>query len=205
LIRHTDTEFYLTGGTALCRHYLHHRHSDDLDLFVNGANDFREQVNKVLKALNHGGILFETGTVADTFVRIMAQGEAVFLKIDFINDVPFHYGDFQEAPFFPRIDHWRNILSNKLCALPRQEPKNMADILCIAKHFSFGWPEVFHEARQKDLWVEPIETSRLMEEFPVSLLEEVKWIRKFDPAGCAAELNKIHRDIVNGLNNSLAR
>jgi len=37
LIRRTDTAFYLTGGTALGRHYLHHRYSDDLDLFVNAA------------------------------------------------------------------------------------------------------------------------------------------------------------------------
>lgn len=37
LIRQADTALYLTGGTALCRHYLHHRYSDDLDLFVNQA------------------------------------------------------------------------------------------------------------------------------------------------------------------------
>ena len=35
LIRQADTAFDLTGGTALGRHYLHHRYSDDLDLFVN--------------------------------------------------------------------------------------------------------------------------------------------------------------------------
>ena len=46
LIRQADTTFYLTGGTALGRHYLHHRHSDDLDLFVNAAGDFRDQVKK---------------------------------------------------------------------------------------------------------------------------------------------------------------
>ncbi len=46
LIRQADTAFYLTGGTALGRHYLHHRYSDDLDLFVNAAGDFRDQVKK---------------------------------------------------------------------------------------------------------------------------------------------------------------
>lgn len=30
-----ETEFYLTGGTAASRAYLHHRFSEDLDLFVN--------------------------------------------------------------------------------------------------------------------------------------------------------------------------
>lgn len=28
-----DTEFYLSGGTAASRGYLHHRFSDDLDFF----------------------------------------------------------------------------------------------------------------------------------------------------------------------------
>jgi len=121
----------------------------------------------------------------------------------FENDVAFHFGDFQEASFFPRIDHWRNILSNKLCALPRQEPKDMADILFIARRFPFDWPEVFSEARQKDLWVEPIGISRLMQEFPVSLFEEVKWSQAFDPEAGAADLKKMHRDIFHGLSNSL--
>ena len=30
-----ETGFYLTGGTAASRGYLHHRFSDDLDFFVN--------------------------------------------------------------------------------------------------------------------------------------------------------------------------
>ncbi|MFH1146292.1 MAG: nucleotidyl transferase AbiEii/AbiGii toxin family protein [Pseudomonadota bacterium] len=32
--------FYLTGGTALSRHYFAHRYSDNLDLFVNKDPDF---------------------------------------------------------------------------------------------------------------------------------------------------------------------
>jgi len=43
-----DDSFYLTGGTALGRHYLKHRYSDDLDLFVNRNNDFKQ--------LTHGKI-----------------------------------------------------------------------------------------------------------------------------------------------------
>jgi hypothetical protein len=110
---------------------------------------------------------------------------------------------FQEAPFYPRIDHWRNILSNKLCALSRREPKDMADILAIARRYSFAWPEIFSEARQKDLWVEPIEISRIIQEFPVELLKAVKWERPFDPVVFTAALKAVHRDIFHGLDNSL--
>lgn len=203
LIRQADTAFYLTGGTALGRHYLHHRYSDDLDLFVNQAVDFRDQVKKALEALRRGLIEFETGTAADDFVRILARDGDMPLKIDFINDVAFHYDDFQEAEFYHRIDHWRNILSNKLCALSRREPKDMADILSIAGRFSFTWPEIFGEARQKDLWVEPIEISRTIQEFSLELLAAVKWVQPVDPSFFAADLKAIHRDIFHGRANSL--
>ncbi|MFH1039288.1 MAG: nucleotidyl transferase AbiEii/AbiGii toxin family protein [PVC group bacterium] len=203
LIRQAETGFYLTGGTALGRHYLRHRYSADLDLFVNAAGDFREQVKIVLEAMRRSGITYKTGTAADTFVRILAREGEIPLKIDFINDVAFHYGDFQEAPFYPRIDHWRNILSNKLCALSRREPKDMADILAIARRFAFTWPEIFSEARQKDIWVEPIEISKIIQEFPVELLEAVKWERSFDPGVFAAALKTMHLDIFHGRINSL--
>src|SRR4030042_5868977 len=75
LIRQADTAFYLTGGTALGRHYLHHRYSDDLDLFVNAAGDFREQVKKAMEALRRGGIALEPGTAAETFVGILGGEE----------------------------------------------------------------------------------------------------------------------------------
>ena len=102
-----DAPFYLTGGTALGRHYLHHRYSDDLDLFVNQAADFRDQVKKAL------------------------------------------------------------------------------------------------EARQKDLWVEPLEIARTIEEFPVDLLAALKWEQPVDPDACTAALKMLHSDIFHGSSNSL--
>ena len=101
-------------------------------------------------------------------------------------------------------NYMRNILSKKLCALSRREPKDMADILSIAGRFSFAWPEIFGKARQKDLWVEPIETSRTIQEFPVDLLAAVKWVQPVDPGLFAADLKAIHRDIFHGQANSLA-
>ncbi len=135
-------------------------------------------------------------------MRVLARRDEALLKIDFVNDVAFHYGDFQEAAFYPRIDHWRNILSNKLCALSRREPKDIADILFIAGRFAFSWPEVFHEARQKDLWVDPIEVSRIINEFLVELLGGIKWVKKFEIKAFAVSLQELHLDILHGRNNS---
>lgn len=52
IVKQSGTPFYLTGGTALSRHYFHHRFSDDLDLFVNSEPDYSRQVAQILNALN---------------------------------------------------------------------------------------------------------------------------------------------------------
>lgn len=46
VIQQCDTEFYLTGGTALSRCYLDHRYSDDLDFFVNLSPTLEKQSDK---------------------------------------------------------------------------------------------------------------------------------------------------------------
>lgn len=47
ILRNNFGPFYLTGGTALCRHYLDHRYSEDIDLFINEREDFTELVQKI--------------------------------------------------------------------------------------------------------------------------------------------------------------
>jgi predicted nucleotidyltransferase component of viral defense system len=51
VLRTIDTDFYLTGGTAASRVYLHHRFSDDLDLFVNDNDSFGLWVGRVIQGL----------------------------------------------------------------------------------------------------------------------------------------------------------
>lgn len=155
IVRAQNVDFYLTGGTALSRAYLNHRYSDDLDLFVNQATNFKQQVNLVVTALRDIDLNLIAGVSSESFLRITVQKDHFSLKIDFVNDVKYHYGDFSLADFFHKIDSWRNILSNKLCAVSRSEPKDIADILYIARNFSFEWPELFEEAKSKDLWVDP--------------------------------------------------
>jgi hypothetical protein len=53
-----DNSFYLTGGTALSRAYLHHRFSDDLDLFVNNDETYKKQVECIFQLLQTTDIPF---------------------------------------------------------------------------------------------------------------------------------------------------
>ena len=48
-----ETGFYLTGGTAASRAYLHHRFSDDVDFFVNDDDRFGLWARRVVQALAH--------------------------------------------------------------------------------------------------------------------------------------------------------
>ena len=203
MVQDQEVDFYLTGGTALSRCYLNHRYSDDLDFFVNEAPDFKKQTERVVSAIRQAGMQIEIGTASESFLRITVLKDEVSLKIDFVNDVIYHYGDFETAHFFNKIDSWRNILSNKLSAVSRLEPKDIVDLLFIAKNFAFEWPDIMAEAKNKDLWVEPLNVSRIIKEFPVKLFDTIKWIIPADQKVLDIERLQMHDDIFYGRSNSL--
>jgi hypothetical protein len=204
IIPRQEVDFYLTGGTALSRCYLNHRYSDDLDFFINKSPDFKKQAQCVVTAIRQHNIKIEIGTASESFFRITVLKDRIPLIIDFVNDVEFHYEGFEAADFFPKIDSWRNILSNKLSAVSRLEPKDVADILFIAKKFSFEWPEIIEEAKSKDLWVNPLDVSRIIKDFPVNLFDTIKWIIHADKKVLDKERLQMHADIFYGRSNSLA-
>jgi hypothetical protein len=203
IVQRQEVDFYLTGGTALSRRYLNHRYSDDLDFFINQAPDFKKQAQRVVTAIRQDNINIEIGTASESFLRITVMKDQRHLIIDFVNDVEFHYGGFEAADFFPKIDSWRNILSNKLTAVSRLEPKDVADTIFIAKNFSFDWPEIIEEAKNKDLWVNPLDVSRIIKEFPVNLFDSIKWIIPVDQKFIDKERLQMHDDIFYGRSNSL--
>ena len=83
------------------------------------------------------------------------------------------------------------------------EPKDVADTLFIAKNFSFEWPEIIEEAKNKDLWVNPLDVSRIIKEFPVNLFDSIKWITPVDQKVLDKERLQMHDDIFYGRSNSL--
>ncbi len=120
------------------------------------------------------------------------------LKIDMVNDVAAHFGCITNREGFGDIDDWRNILSNKLCALSRMEPKDYADILFISNAYDFNWKEVVTEAREKDLWVDPIEISRMLRLFPVEQFNSINWISTPNFQTCGKAFSLISEDILKG-------
>lgn len=198
------TDFYLTGGTALSRNYLHHRFSDDLDFFVNRIPDFKSQVQLCIDTLKV--TFFDNVEIAisgDSFARIFINTNEVSLKIEFINDVGFRVNKPIQTKLFIRTDNIENILSNKICALSRDEPKDIADILFISAKYNFNWKEIIDFAKNKDAWVDESEVLIILEKFDIKRLSQVNWI---DPINFAEIENKmpiIIQDILLGKSNSL--
>lgn len=125
------------------------------------------------------------------------------LKIDFVNDISQHYGDFEYNKELGKIDSWQNILSNKLTALFRFEPKDITDIWMISTHKKFSWKSIVKEAKNKEAGIEPEVIFNILKSFPIGQLELIKWISKPDPFQFKNDLSIIADDIFNGRENSL--
>ena len=83
--------FYLTGGTALGRHYLNHRYSDDLDFFTNVQLDFQKNTETVIQALRNK-FEVEINSISESYVLLSVKRSDISLKIEFVRDVPYRDG-----------------------------------------------------------------------------------------------------------------
>ncbi len=146
--------FYLSGGTALAAFHLHHRRSEDLDLFSREAFDGAEVVRVVNGVAEEEPIPRRIHGRLGFVVRI--EGEP--LRVEFV-----HYAFDPIEPPRPRyhdlrVDGLRDILANKLSAVvERTEPKDFADLLFLLRSTpltleqgmedcrgKFGWPGLRH-------------------------------------------------------------
>lgn len=151
LIRHNlvTENFFLTGGTALSVFYLHHRQSNDLDLFTRHNTDLGE-LDFAMKGLWRREYVRVRSS--DAFLSLIIRG----VRVDFVVD-PLSLDEPRDSVVLElshhlRLDTLRNVLSNKLCALAsRLEPKDYIDYyaLCGALGVSSFKP-IFDEARKKD-------------------------------------------------------
>lgn len=212
IIKKLNTPFFLTGGTALSRHYFNHRYSDDLDLFVNSNPDFQQYLDIVLNSLNSpentNTFYLEKESIRrfENFAQIFIINSThpeVKLKIDYVNDISKHYGNLESNVNLGKIDGWENILSNKITAIFRFEPKDIADIWIIAKNRNFNWKTIIKDAKSKEAGVEPEVIFNILKSFPIEQLNLIKWTNKPDYKLLKLELSQIADDIFFSKENSL--
>lgn len=159
-----DTGFYLTGGTAASRGYLHHRFSDDLDLFVNDDNRFALWAQRVIEAVA-AGVDVEVDVVqrGARFVRITLTAADTLLKVEMVNGVPAHVGEVSVHPVLGRLDSAENILANKLTAVvDRREPKDLADIRGFCCRMGLTCEAALSGAQSKAAGLFPADVARAL-------------------------------------------
>jgi hypothetical protein len=195
------TQFFLTGGTALSRAYYNHRYSDDLDFFVNSVSDFHEQVELVMSKLKEDGFLWDDTrdfVSRDNFVSLRVyRNSDTLLKLDFVNDVAPHFGDFVKTEIYCRTDSIRNILSNKLSALFRFAGKDVADIREIALHESINWSAIINDSRQKDAGIELTVAAEILKGIPLHEFESIHWIKNPGWETFQKDIDKIAFEMIN--------
>lgn len=196
-------DFYLTGGTALSRFYFQHRFSDGLDFFANQIDSFQEELKQFEEKIKSIGLNYKIISSSPSFKRLVIDKEAQ-LKIDFVNDVNFRYGGNHVFQNFNRVDNLRNILSNKLTALERLEPKDVADILFICRNLSFLWEDIFDDALKKVSFIDPIIISKYLTEFSIKSLLKLNWIINFNSEAAEKDIRTIGLDILKKNKNSLS-
>lgn len=209
LVNALRTPFYLTGGTALSRHYYNHRYSDDLDFFMNQGEGFASWMQSVFDQLatesRRGDFFIDYQKAVRTrdFAQVVLFKDDIVLKLDFVNDVAPHYGDMEESPVLGRVDGWRNILSNKLTAMGRLEIKDLVDLWVIAIHQKFNWRAVFAEAKTKDAGLDPVMIYELIRSVPAELLDVVKWVSRVEANKFLRDIEILADDLFYGHDNSL--
>ena len=163
-INSLDTGFYLTGGTAISRGYLHHRYSDDLDLFVNDKPEFRLWSARIIDGLAARSDWPVQVQVAELrFTRLTIVAKDVPLRIELINDVPAHVGAIVPHPVLGRLDSAENILANKVTAVfDRNEPKDLADIWGLCTRLRLSLRAALVDATSKAAGIFPADLARVL-------------------------------------------
>ncbi len=211
IVKKLNTPFYLTGGTALSRFYFNHRFSDDLDLFVNDNDKYTDHVSLIyrsfLDAEKRGSFKMDytRQSKSKDFARfiLFKDNSDIRLQVDLANDVSKHFGDLENDPILGAIDSWRNILSNKISAVFRYEPKDIADIWIISKNKGFDWQEILSEAKTKELGSDPIIIYEILKSFPADAIESIKWSSQIEKDIFIKDIFIIADDILQGRKNSL--
>ncbi|MDN5360922.1 MAG: hypothetical protein PWQ84_1985 [Thermotogaceae bacterium] len=211
MMKELGMDFYLTGGTALSRAYYHHRFSDDLDFFTHNDPNFLNHVKLFLNALNDSGE-YEIDTkmapqitrdFSRLFIKSVQKNNEVVLKIDFVNDISIHYGEIIEDKVLGKLDSVENILINKITALTRFEPKDIADIWMISKNQSFSWEDIVTKAKNKDAGVNEEQAAGIIRSFPSKFMSKIIWNIEVNTKTFFKEIGQISQELAQGIENSL--
>jgi len=174
-----------------------------LDFFLNDSTDYLDQVKEVFFRLKEAGFFWDTSVdfvSNNTFTtfKVGWSRSNTLLKLDFVNDVAIRFDDIINTDLYYRTDSIRNMLSNKLTAIYRFNPKDVVDIREIALRESINWAQAINDARQKEAGIELIYISDILTGMPQSEFETIAWTRKPSWEEFRSDIDKIIYDMMHG-------
>ncbi len=149
-----EGRFFLTGGAALVGYHLHHRTTQDLDLFTR-EDIIEEGASALVEAAREVGASLERLRTSPSFQRYLLRRGASAVVVDLVRDLAPQI--FEDKPLVGgiRVDPAPEILANKLCTLlSRAEIRDLVDVLALEKA---GYPVEEHLAlaQRKDAGLTP--------------------------------------------------
>lgn len=126
-----ENRFFLTGGAALAGFYLHHRQTEDVDLFTL-EDEIEDGFRLVKKVAREMGASVEPLQTSPDFRRLLlARGESAIV-VDLIHERVYQIDRDKNVINGIRVDTTEEILANKLCALlSRSEVRDLVDVRAL--------------------------------------------------------------------------
>ena len=142
--------FFLTGGGALVGYHLHHRTTDDLDLFTLDPDAFERGPHVIAAVASVVGGRLEVRQDAPGFRRYAVELADGTVIVDLVlervhqacSEKPIHDGILVDPP--------EEILANKLCAIVgRLEERDLVDVMAL-EHAGYRVEDALPHALAKD-------------------------------------------------------
>ena len=148
---HFGEKFYLGAGTALAAFYLHHRHSEDLDLFTLDQDLNFDEVNaEIQKIARQLSLALKHHVSTSTFLQFIfetPQNDA--LKVDIIREIPVHFGEVKNFDGII-VDSLENIAVGKLLSIyGRFDGKDFVDLYFLIKEKGFDFDTLLEQVKEK--------------------------------------------------------
>ena len=197
-----NSQFYLTGGTALSEFYLGHRLSLDLDFFT-GVDGLVLPVSYQVEALGPKKQL-DISTIRrfTSYVEFLVRDEQGSLRVDLALDSPFRFEEPSTSKYGVLVNNYQDLRVDKLLAYyGRAEPRDAVDLYFIMQAEPIEL--LMKQAAQKDpgfdLYWFSVALNRSAS-FPDDVERwPVKMLVPFEPSKLKSDFNRLALQIIESL------
>jgi predicted nucleotidyltransferase component of viral defense system len=184
-----ENGFFLTGGGALVGFYLHHRSTDDLDLFTTVPDAFERGPHALADAAAQLGAELEVRQQSPGFHRYFVHRGDEAVVVDLVLDRVPQIRAVKESQEGIAVDSPEEILANKLTTLAsRSEIRDLVDVMTL-EHAGYSVDDALDDALAKDGGCTPATLAWVLSEVEISNHAELPG--EVEPAVLKAYLNDL--------------